>query len=155
MTPTLSRLTTGLCVFSLTYYPAACGRKGHGSSLPLPSSIADFLSGQQLCSIMQHNPSWVWSLPLFVFSPPASQFFVSQLTYFPEDACHGQSHLARPRRVRFSDAHPFLPHDGPVCVFPYSLSCCMRPEGPWQQLAATLIESRFSQWATTVFHHAA
>ena len=103
-------------MFSLTYYPAACGLKGHGSSLPLPSSIADFLGGQQLYPTMQHNPSWVWSLPLFVFSPPAPQFFVSQLSYFAEDACHRQSHLVRPYRVRFSDANPVPPYDGPVCV---------------------------------------
>ena len=144
MTPTLSRLTMGPRVFSLTYYPAVCGRKGHGSSLPLPSSIADFLSGQQLCSIMKYNPSWVWSLPRFVFSPPTSQFLVTQLSYVPEDACHRQLHLARSCGVRFSETNPVLPHDGPVCVFPYLLSCCMRPEGPWQQLADTLIDSRFS-----------
>ena len=43
-----------------------------------------------------------------------------------------------------------------LCVFPYLVSCCMQPKGPWQQLAATLIDSsRFSRWATTVFHNAA
>ena len=63
---------------------------------------------------------------------------------FPKVLVTG-SHPARPCRVRFSDANPVPPHDGPARVFPYLLSCCMRPEGPWQQLAASLMNSsRFS-----------
>ena len=108
---------TGLCVFSLTFYPAACGRKGHGSGLPLPSwTAADFLSGQQLYSTIQHNSSRVWSLSSFIFSPPASQFFVSHLlsqcTFSATLVI--DSHPARPRRVRSSDTDPTPPHDGPV-----------------------------------------
>ena len=102
-------------VFSLTYYPAACGRKGHGSGLPLPSSIAaDFLSGQQLYSTMhwQHIPSWVGAYlhSFSVLLPPSSLSRNSRT--FPKMLVTG-SHPARPRRVRFSDANPVPPYDGP------------------------------------------